>query len=107
MAGGGEVDLCFCDSVVGQDVSRGGRKGACENGGGGETGGRGDVMRTGRGGGQGEVGRDRGRVLWSGCWERHEKDDGDDEEQVREVVEETAGDEKVKGGGVEGEGGSW
>lgn len=61
-------------------------------------------MKTGRGGGQGEVGGDRGMVLWSGCWERDEKDDG---EEVTEVVEETDGGKEVRGRVVEGEGGSW
>lgn len=100
MAGGGEVHLCVCRSVLGQDVSRGGRQG----GGKGEVGGSGDVIKTGRGGGQGEVGGDRGMALWSGCWEREEKND---EGQVREVAEEIDGGKEVRGGGVEGECGSW
>lgn len=103
-AGGGEVHLCVCHSVLGQGVSRGGRQGGGESGGKGEVGGSGDVIKTGRGGGQGEVGGDRGMVLWSRFWERDEKDDGG---QVREVAEETDGGEEVRGGGVEGEGGSW
>lgn len=82
-------------------MSRGGRKGGGESGGGGELGGSGHVMRTGRGGGRGEEGGDRGMALWSGCWERDEKDDGG---QGREGVQQTDGGNEVRGGG---EGGSW
>lgn len=61
-------------------------------------------MRTGRGGGRGEEGGDRGTAPWSGCWERGEKDDGG---QGRDVVQQTDGGNEVGGGGVEGEGASW
>lgn len=105
MVGGGEVHLCVCHSMVlGQDVSRGGRQGGGESGGKGEVGCSGGVIKTGRGGGHGEVRGGRGRALWSGCWERSGNDEGG---QVREVVEETGGGKEVRGGGVEGEGGSW
>lgn len=42
-------------------------------------------------------------ALCSGCGERDEKDGG----QVGEVAEETDGGKEIRGGGVEGEGGSW
>lgn len=61
-------------------------------------------MRTGRGGGRGEEGGDRGMAPWSGCWERDERDDGG---QGRDGVQQTDGGNEVRGGGVEGEGGSW